>query len=44
MIDLETDRRNEVKKIHKDKKGKIIKREFYSPQEFKESARGSQGK
>ena len=38
MIDLETDRRNEVKKIHKDKKGKIIKREFYSPQEFKESA------
>ena len=37
MIDLETDRWNEIKKIHKNKKGKIIKKEYYSPQEFKEN-------
>ena len=38
MIDLETDRRKEVKKIHKNKKGKIIKKEYYTPNEFKEKA------
>jgi hypothetical protein len=38
MLDLETDRFTEVKTWHKDKKGRVVVDERYTPQQFKENA------
>ena len=38
MLDLETNRFTEVKKTHRNKNGKIVIDERYTPQQFRDNA------